>query len=106
PFGDGDRLRLLSARLEQTLEYHPPVAHIAVDRQVDPADAPMCDAPLDVVLTGHQFAGLQLWREREQRAAMWAHPFTGPRPAPVTSPSDRLPAAAAVPLRFGENRIG
>src|SRR4029077_699486 len=28
------------------------------------------------------------------------------RPAAVTPPSDRLPAAAAVPLRFGENRIG
>ena len=60
-FGDGDRLRLLSARLEQTLEYHPPIAHVAIDRQIDPADAAVGDAALNLVLVGHQLAGLQLW---------------------------------------------
>ena len=104
-FGDGDRLRLLSARLEQALEHHPPIAHVAVDRQIDPADAAVGDAALDVVLAGHQLAGLQLWREREQRAAMRAHTFAGPGPAGDTPP-DRPPAAAALPFRFGDNRIG
>ena len=52
-FGDGDRLRLLPTRLEQTLEHHPPIADIAVDRRIYPADAAVGDTTLDVVLVGH-----------------------------------------------------
>src|SRR5690349_11917254 len=35
---------------------------------------------------------------------MRAHTFAGARPA-ANTPPDRLPAAAAVPFRFGQNRI-
>ncbi len=61
PFGDSDGLRLLAPGLKQAFEHNPPVAHIAVDRQIDPADPAVGDAALDVVLTGDELPRLQLW---------------------------------------------
>ena len=55
--GDGDLLRLLSAGLKEAFEHHPAVADVAVDRQIDPADAAVSDAPLNVVLAGDHLAG-------------------------------------------------
>ena len=52
-----------------------------------------------------QLAGLQLRREREQRAAIWADAVAVPGPARTPS-SHRPPAAAALPFRLGHNRIG
>ena len=46
PFGHRHGLGLGVAEVQQPLEDHPPVADIAIDRQVDPAEAAVRDAAL------------------------------------------------------------
>ena len=104
-FGDGNLLRLLSAGLKEAFEHYPAIADVAVDRQIDPADAAVCDAALNGVLAGDHLTGFQLRREREHRAAIRTHAFAWPRSARGT-PLDRSLACAAVPFRLGDNGIG
>ena len=76
PFGHRDRLRLGVTRMHQTLEHHRAVVDVRVERQVDPAEAAVGDAALDLVLVDHHVARTQL-RQKGIRAAAVRAPALG-----------------------------
>ena len=53
-----------SPELMQALEHDPAVVHVAVDRQVDPAEAAVCEAALHFVLAADEVAARKLGNER------------------------------------------
>ena len=82
--------RVVVARVQQSLEHHPAVGHVAVAGQVDPAHPAVREAPHDLVLAGDQLAGAELGLERERRAALAAEargrvPGASSRPRPTGS---------------------
>jgi hypothetical protein len=60
------------AGVEQTLHHDPPVVHVAVAGEVDPAHAAVCEAADDLVLTAEQGARGELRIEVERGAALRA----------------------------------
>lgn len=93
------------ARVQQALEDHPAVADVVVEREVDPADSPVGEAPQDLVLTRDQFARLELRGEREDGAAVGAHPLRVARPRGGGT-SDGALASVAVAFVLRQNGIG
>ena len=64
--GFGSATAIASAsRCHQTLEHDPAVVHVAVARQVDPAESAVRDATLNLVLAAHKVAARKLRSERE-----------------------------------------
>ena len=103
PLHDGHRERVLVAGVQQALEHHPAVGHVAVAGQVDPAQPAVGEAAGDLVLVGDQVAGLELGREGERGAALGAEalgaarlPVAGRgRPARRSAGSSASPPAPA-----------
>ena len=95
------------AGVQQTLEHHPAVVHVAVDRQVDPAEAAVRDASLYLVLTADEVAARKLGNERVSRTALGAEAL-GESGLPVPPTSDGLGAlgVAAEPAALRHLRIG
>ena len=63
-FGGGGGHRVGVAGMHQTLEHHPAVVHVAVDRQVDPAEAAVGDAAAHFVLPADEIAARKLGNKR------------------------------------------
>ena len=70
--GHRNGLRFGITEMQEPLENYPPVADIAIDREVDPSQAAVRDGPLNLVLTGHQFALFEKWAEVESGTALGA----------------------------------
>ena len=111
-FGGGGGHGVGVAGVQQALEHHPAVVHVAVDRQVDPAEAAVRDASLHFVLPAHEVAARKLGNKRVSRAALGAEALGAPGLS-VPSTPDRLVAfgVAAEPaalrhLRVGQDRGG
>lgn len=68
--GHRNGLRFGITEMQEPLENYPPVADIAIDREVDPSQAAVRDGPLNLVLTGHQFALFEEWTEVESGTAL------------------------------------
>ena len=112
--GRGGGHRVGVAGVQQALEHHPAVVHVAVDRQVDPAEAAVRDAALHLVLPADEVAARQLGNERVSRAALGAEALGAPGLS-VAAASDGLaavgvaaePAAPPAPSgRSGSRRPG
>ena len=67
-----------SPRVEQPLQDDPPVGHVAVAGEVDPAQPAVGEAAADLVLAGDELAGRQLGHERERVAAAPAEALGAP----------------------------
>ena len=113
-FGGGGGHGVGVAGVQQALEHHPAVVHVAVDRQVDPAEAAVRDASLHFVLPADEVAARKLGNKRVSRAALGAEALGAPGLS-VPSAPDRLVAfgVAAVPAappapagRSGSRRQG
>ncbi len=102
--GHGHRLGV--AGVQQALEDHPAVFDVAVDRQIDPAEAAVRDASLDFVLPTHSVATRKLGNKRISRAALGAEALGAPWLS-VPAASDRLVAfvITAVPARLRYLRV-
>ena len=70
--GGGGGHRVGVAGIQQALEHHPAVVDVAVDRQVDPAEAAVRDTALHFVLPADQVAARKLGNERVPCAALGA----------------------------------
>src|SRR5450631_4769517 len=64
--------------VEQTLQHHPAVGHVAVTREVDPAEAAVSETPGDFVLTADQVSGCEFGDEGEGVAALGAETLGAP----------------------------
>ena len=103
PLGDGRGEGVGVAGVEQALEHHPAVGHVAVAGDVDPAQAAVGDGPGDHVLAADHVARLQLGREGERGAALGAEALGAPRLA-VAGTAHRRPAVGQ--LRRSSGTIG
>src|SRR5262249_51908682 len=103
--GSGHGLRI--AGVQQALEHHPAVVYVAVDRQIDPAEAAMRDTALHFILPTHKFTTRKLGNKRVSGTALRAEALRAPR-LPVPSSPDRLVAfvITAVPTALGDLRVG
>ena len=63
-FGGGSSHGVGIGGVHQTLEHHPAVVHVAVDRQVDPAEAAVRDASLNFVLAARPDRREKAWARR------------------------------------------
>ena len=112
-FGEGQRFGFGGGHgvgvggIDQTLEHHPAVVHVAVDRQVDPAESAVRDAAPHLVLPADQVAAGKLGNEREWGSARGAEALRATGRS-VARPSDGLVAfgVAAEPLTLRNLRVG
>jgi hypothetical protein len=81
-------------RIEQALEHDPGSVEVQILGEVDPAEAPMSEAPGDLVLPGDQVPGVQLGREGISCPAVWTETFRARLPLSPGA-TDRIVAAAA-----------
>src|SRR4029079_15820042 len=89
--GLGHRHRLGVAGVQQALEDHPAVFDVAVDRQINPAEAAVRNATLDLVLSANQVPARKLGYKRISRATLGAEAL-GSSGLSVPTASDRLVA--------------
>ncbi len=68
-FGGGGGHGVGVAGVDEALQHHPAVAHVAVDRQIDPAKAAVREAALHFVLPANEVAARKLGDERVSRSA-------------------------------------
>ena len=104
PFRDRDALRLRIRGIQQAFEDDGPVAHVAVDGQVDPAEAAVGDGAGDLVLVGDQCSGSQSRDEGVPGAAVAAVAGRGTGALALGS-TDGFAAAPAEPLAVGDHRV-
>ena len=71
-FGLGGRDRVGVAGVEQAFEHHPSVGDVAVAGEVDPAEPAVGERADDLVLPGHEVAGVKFGCERVGVAALGA----------------------------------
>ena len=103
--GDGGRHGGLVTRVEETLQHHPAVGHVAVPGQVHPAHAAVRQAPGHLVLAGDEVAGRSFGVKEIARPAVRAVAL-GPPGTPVPAAADRVVAAGAATPVLGHLRIG
>ncbi len=104
PFRHRDGLRLGITGMHQAFEHHRAVVDVVVHGQVDPAQPAVRDATLDLVLAGHDIAGIQLWHKGIRATAVRAPAFRGTLFL-RTGPAHRATAVPAEPLGFRDHRI-
>ena len=104
PLGDRGGEGVGVAGVQQALEHHPAVGHVAVAGEVDPAETAVGEAAGDLVLAADQVARLQLGRERERVAALRAEALGAPG-LPVAGPADRATAVGAVAALLRDHRV-
>jgi hypothetical protein len=75
-------------RVEQALQHDPPVVHVAIAGQVDPAHPTVREAADHLVLATEHIAGVQLGIEIETRTARRAEALGATR-LPIARASDR-----------------
>ena len=94
------------AGIDQALENHPSVVHVAIDRQIDPAQSPVRDTALHLVLSAHDVAAGQLGDERISGTALAAEAFRTSR-LTTAATTDRVAASRvpAEPLPFRDLRV-
>ena len=86
--------------------------HVAVDRQVDPAEAAVSDAPLHFVLPSEQVTARKLGNKRVPRAALGAEALGTSRLSVVPTPDGLVAVGVAAEppplrhLRIGQDRGG
>jgi hypothetical protein len=104
PFGHRDGLGFGVTGMHQTLEDDRAFVDVVVDRQIDPAQATVGHAALDLVLVGDHVTRAQLGQERECAAAVGAQSLRDALVIVGGAP-DRPAAIPAEPLRLGHYGI-
>ena len=77
-FGGGGGHRVGVAGVHEALEHHPAVVHVAVDRQVDPAEPAVGDAAAHFVLPADEVAARKPGNKGERCAALGAEALGTP----------------------------
>ena len=102
--GDGRCQRVRVAGVQQALEHHPPVGHVAVARRVDPAKTTVGDGSGDDVLPAHHISRTQLRREGERVATAGAEAL-GPTHLTVAGTPHRRPARRTRPAVLTDDGV-
>ena len=111
-FGGSGGHRVGVAGMHETLEHHPAVVDVAVDGQVDPAEAAVGDAAAHFVLPADQVAARKLGNKGERSAALGAEALRAPGFSVASAPDGFVAVGVAAEsvtlrnLRIGQDRLG